>query len=402
MSLVNARVALPGGIASRVRFSSTILSIDEPPRRGDAVVDLGGAFVIPGLVNAHDHLELNHYGRLKARDRYDNAEDWIADLSPRLKSDAYIRRNAAFPLRARLLAGAVKNVLAGVTTVAHHNPRYREIRSAWPLRVVEKFGWAHSFALEGKPVGARGELGADVAGACAATPASQPFIVHAGEGTDERAAAELRKLESLDCLRANTVLVHGVAITAALWRRIVESGASLAWCPASNLYLLGRTAPIRAFFDAIPESRLHVCVATDSRLTGARDLLDELRVARAEAGLTAPELLHAVTAAPARLLKLPSAGRIAVGAPADLVVLPASGDGDTPGEALLRSERRDLRMVAVGGRPVVAAPGLGAVFDARRVGPRAITVDGVPRIADVRLVAAMTASPISETGVRCA
>ena len=49
------------------------------------VVDLGGAFVLPGLINAHDHLELNHYGLLKRRDRYDNATAWIDDLRPALQ-----------------------------------------------------------------------------------------------------------------------------------------------------------------------------------------------------------------------------------------------------------------------------------------------------------------------------
>ena len=400
VSFVNARVSVPGGVASRIRFSSTILSIDEPPRRGDTVVDLGGAFVIPGLINAHDHLELNHYGALKRRERYVNASDWIDDLGPVLKEDPVVRRNMAFPLRSRLLAGAVKNVLAGVTTVAHHNPRYREIGRSFPMRVVEKYGWAHSFALEGKPVGARGEAGAQVAQACAATPASQPFIVHAGEGVDERAAGELDRLDRLSCLRDNTVLVHGVAITPDVWRRLLERGSSLVWCPASNLFLFGRTARVREFFDLDGESRSRVCLGTDSRLTGARDLLDEMRIARAEAQLTPAELMHAVTEAPARALKLPHAGRIAVGGPADLVVLRPLGDSAQ--DTLVRTERRHIELVAVGGRPIVGGSALRAVFKARRVSERRLFVDGGEKVADSRLVAAISASAIEEPGVRCA
>src|SRR5579872_5335260 len=124
VSLVNARVVLTDGIAPSVRFASRVLSIGAEPKSGDHVVDMNGSFVFPGLINAHDHLELNHYGPLKRRERYANATDWIDDLSPALKDDETIRRNAAYPLGDRLFIGGLKNILAGVTTVAHHNPRY--------------------------------------------------------------------------------------------------------------------------------------------------------------------------------------------------------------------------------------------------------------------------------------
>ena len=91
VALVNARVLTGEGLAATLRFGSRILSVGDPPRRGDMVVDLGGAFVLPGLINAHDHLELNHYGLLKRRDRYDNATAWIDDLRPALRNDPSIR-----------------------------------------------------------------------------------------------------------------------------------------------------------------------------------------------------------------------------------------------------------------------------------------------------------------------
>jgi cytosine/adenosine deaminase-related metal-dependent hydrolase len=162
VTLVNARVVAPRAMASSLRFTSRVLAIDEAPRRGDLVVDVGGAFVLPGLVNAHDHLELNHYGLLKARDRYESATDWIDDMRPRLQSDPSIRTNRAHSLASRLFIGGLKNLLAGVTTVAHHNPAYRELSRGVPVRRVRRYGWAHSFLLEQQPVGARGEPGGDV------------------------------------------------------------------------------------------------------------------------------------------------------------------------------------------------------------------------------------------------
>ena len=134
--------------ADSIRFSSRVLSIGERPKHGDTVVDLKGDFVLPGLVNAHDHLELNHYGRIKGRDRYENASAWIADMGPRLVGDPADSAGRAYPLIERLFIGALKNLLAGVTTVAHHNPFYPEMRRTMPIRVVRRYGWAHSFLLE--------------------------------------------------------------------------------------------------------------------------------------------------------------------------------------------------------------------------------------------------------------
>src|SRR5882724_2150925 len=191
VSFVNAQVVVDAGVADTLRFSSRVLAIGGRPRGGDTVVDLDGAVVLPGLVNAHDHLELNHYGRLKFRERYENVSEWIDDMRPRLHRDPGIRSGRAHALSDRLFVGALKNLLSGVTTVAHHNPRYREIGRWFPVRVVKKYGWAHSFQLEGKPVGAGGELGGAVRDRCLATPPDAPFIVHVGEGLDACAASEL-------------------------------------------------------------------------------------------------------------------------------------------------------------------------------------------------------------------
>ncbi len=397
VSFVNARVATERGLADSVRFSSRILGLGDRPRHGDVVLDLRGAVVLPGLVNAHDHLELNHYGRMKGRDRYQNASEWIADLGPRLSADPAVRAGRAHPLIESLFIGALKNLLAGVTTVAHHNPFYRELRRTMPIRVVRRYGWAHSFLLERQPAGARGEPGGEIAVRWRATPAGAPFMVHLAEGVDAEACGELPRLEALGCLAPNTVLVHGVAIDGNGWRRVARAGAGLVWCPASNEFLFGCTALVRELLDLDTRPHANVALGTDSRVTGSRDLLDELRAARCAMPVSPAELLNMVTGDAAALLRQPRAGRIAIGVPADLVVVPPLWP--EPAAALLETTRRDVRLVVVAGRPLVGDPDLAAVFTARRVTPRLLIVDAVPKLADSGLVRRIAGCPIAEPGV---
>jgi len=398
VSIVNARVlagAPDGGVADSVRFTSRVLALGEPPRNGDVVIDARGAWVLPGLVNAHDHLELNHYGRLKFRDRYCNASEWIEDMRPRLDADPGIRVARSRPLADRLFVGALKNVLSGVTTVAHHNPFYRELRRGMPIRVLRKYGWAHSFFLARGKAGARGEAGGDIQDRFRSTPAGVPFFVHLGEGVDADAWAELPRLEALGCLQSTTVLVHAIAIDREGRRRVARAGAGVVWCPASNLFLFGQTIDLTGRGGSWSTPRM--AIGTDSRLTGSSDLLDELRAARAAFPIPPAELLAMVTIHAADLLRQPLAGRIAAGGPADLIVVPASADG--PGDALLRTSRRDLQLVVAGGRPLVADAAYAPAFGARRATPRVAYVDSHRKLMDPALANRVAACPIAEPGV---
>jgi cytosine/adenosine deaminase-related metal-dependent hydrolase len=376
-----------------------VLGFDEPPGRRDVVVDLRGGFVLPGLVNAHDHLELNHYGHQKRRECYQNASGWIDDMRLSIRSDPAIRKNQSYSLADRLFIGALKNLLAGVTTVAHHNPRYRPLRHL-PINVVKRYGWAHSLALESEPVGARGEPGGRVPDRCARTPASAPFIVHAGEGVDETAAREFARLEESGCLRPNTVLVHGVAFTREAWSRLRSAGASLVWCPASNQFLFGRTVSAREFLDASDDAGRHLALGTDSRLTGGDDLLDELKTAAAASSVSARELLAMVTGVPATMLRLYQAGRLEVGCPADLIVVAGKGDSlDDAAAALVAAKRRDVLLVVLRGKPLVAAPELASVFNGNGTGSVPLIVDGARRLMQPKLARMIACCPIVEPGI---
>jgi cytosine/adenosine deaminase-related metal-dependent hydrolase len=365
LTFVNARVLVQGGrLARTIRIvGERIDGLDVAPAKGDAVVDLHDSFVLPGLINAHDHLELNSQPRLKWRDRYDNASEWIADFQPRFKSDPDLAVTRPATLDDRVWVGGLKNVLSGVTTVCHHNPMHRPLRRRFPVRTVERFGYSHSLHIDGE----------DVASSYSATPKEWPWIIHAAEGTDAAAQSELATLDRLGCVGPNTVIVHGVAFCSRSAERVIAAGAGLVWCPSSNQFLFNGTTDVRAFDDA---ERL--ALGSDSRLSGEGDLLDELAVAHETRQLSAEGLARTVTTGAAQILRLPEAGRLAPGVPADLTVFRASAP--CPFDNLVRASRADVRMTMIAGKPCVAEPELQPVFDATNVGSQYASVDKAPRL----------------------
>ena len=366
ITFVNARVLTRDGrLARTMRISGrSVDGIDVAPGKRDVVIDLDGSYVLPGLINAHDHLELNSQPRLKWRDRYDNASEWIADFQPRFDSDpalAVTRSEAT--LEDRLWVGGLKNLLAGVTTVGHHNPLHRPLRKRFPIRVVNDFGFSHSLHIDGEAVAASYRR----------TPSDWPWIIHAAEGVDESAREELNTLDRLGCLSANTVLIHGVAFCRTAAERVIAAGAGLVWCPSSNQFLFAATADVRVFDDA---DRL--ALGSDSRLSGEADLLDELKAAHATRQLSAEGLWRTVGSGAAKLLKLSAGGHLAPGVPADLIVMRPLAP--CPFDTLVTASRTDVRLTMVDGMPAIGDLDLMPAFGAAGVAAMPARVDGSPRV----------------------
>jgi cytosine/adenosine deaminase-related metal-dependent hydrolase len=227
-----------------------------------------------------------------------------------------------------------------------------------------------------------------VLAACERTPAPWPWIVHAAEGVDAAAADDFDTLEALGCLRPNSLLVHGVALDARRRRRLVESGAALVWCPGSNQHLFGCTVAVEGLFG---QGRL--ALGSDSRISGERDLLDELRVAADCSPLQDAALELLVTERNAQLLRCPDRGVLRPGACADFVVLPA-------GMSLAQARRSDLRLVVVGGQPRYADRDLGSAFDPPTFDD--VRVDGRDKLLARRLVEMLREADIAEPGLELA
>jgi len=309
------------------------------PPRGAKVLDLSGHVIMPGLINAHDHLEFNLYSRL-GRGTYRNAGGWAREVYR--PDESPIKEQLRIPKGIRLIWGGLKNLLSGVTTVCHHNPRNPAVFDRnFPVRVVKRFGWAHSL-----------EFSPDLKARFQMTPPDWPFIIHLGEGVDRTAKQEIFQLDKLGTLDRRTVLVHAIGLYEAGLRLAKERGASIIWCPSSNLFLFGRTLSERALASGVP-----IALGSDSALTADGDLLDELKVARKVSGLSSSVLYRMVTTDAAQIL------RLRPGRAADLVAFP---DGRrSPSSALLRANRPEL--VVIGGKVKLISPGLAHRFPTPRL-----------------------------------
>jgi len=302
-------------------------------------VDLQEYLVLPGLVNAHDHLEFALFPRL-GKGGYQNFLEWVEDIyHPGEPPVAKLRQ---VPKDVRLWWGGIRNLLCGVTTVCHHNPYEPQVfTDEFAVRVLESYGWAHSLALDPEISRKKQE-----------TPAGRPFFVHLAEGLDEQSAGEIHELSRAGALDAHTVIIHGLGMDEegrALFR---ASGAGLVWCPSSNVFLFGETLT--------PEKLLTfptVALGSDSPLTAEGDLLDEVRFAHQKLRGPAAVLYSYVTRQPAGLMRLEKGeGGIRAGGVADLIAV--RDTGGSPADTLAHLSYKDVELVLLGGRVQLASAAL--------------------------------------------
>jgi len=129
------------------------------------------------------------------------------------------------------------------------------------------------------------------------------------------------------------------------WRNL-----QIVHCPKSHRFLNHRRFPL----EALLERGLNICLGTDSLASNdSLDLFSEMRTARqVYPTLSARELLEMVTIRPARALKLEhSLGRIAPGYFADAIAIPFSGATDDVYEAIIQA-KGPIKWMMIDGKPV--------------------------------------------------
>jgi hypothetical protein len=303
---------------------------------------------VPGLINAHDHLHRNHYPRLGIPP-YSDVHAWGADIHARYPHA--ITRAQRLPRRDALLFGALKNLLGGVTTVVHHDRWETDFEHEFPLRTVRL---RHLHTVR------------DIKEEAATIRSDEtPLAVHVAEGTDPSLSDEVRVLAEHDLLNDRLLAVHGVALDRAGIHLLHLARAALVWCPTSNQFLYGATAPAEVL-----DGRVDVLLGTDSLLSAAGTILHELHEARRLGHLDGARLEASVGTVAARRLRCPEP-TLDPGNRADVVFLRRS---------LLEASPRDVALVVVGGRPVLGDALSAPLFEYCRVPMEELDVAGALKL----------------------
>jgi len=349
----------------------------DAPAPDSLVVDLDGLTVYPGLINAHDHLELNHYPRTKFRDVYNNAHEWGEDVNKRLNTEPY-KSLRQYPIWDRLFIGGLKNLLCGATTVAHHGPKYREMyRADFPVRVIKDYGWSHSLHFDSEE---------DIVKSYQSTPKDHPWFIHLAEGTDEIAQSEYGRLKELGCIGENTVIVHGVGMTRedAIDASSIVRG--IVCCPTTNVYLLNARHQYLIYWrgEYPPTDNRNIAIGSDSRLTATNDLLYERQRGRELNNCDGGCISEAVSIRPAKILGRDDLANFNSGSQADFIV-----NGGTL--------RKEIGAIVTNGIPQIGDPDIMAKFP--HIETVSALLDGVPKSINIRLARQIQKCKLKEPGL---
>ena len=392
-----AHALLPDGPAADValtvadgRFASVVPG---SPRTGTVLPGV----VLPGLANAHSHA---FHRALRGRTHAGGGTFWtwreaMYAVAARLTPDLYLA----------LARGAyAEMVLAGYTSVAefhylHHDASGRPcpgmadaLRAAAadagirlvlldtcylaggfdvPLAGVQlRFGDRDAEAWAERSAGADGVAVHSVRAVpraalrtVAAAAAGRPLHVHLSEQPAENAAClERHGLTPTGLLAAEGVLgpgttaVHATHLTAADVALLAGSGTGACFCPTTERDLADGIGPARALHDAgVPLSLGSDQHAVVDPFAEARALEGHERLATGERGRFTPAALLGVLTHHGALGR-PDAGRLAPGAPADLVAVrldtPRTA-GCAPEQIVFAATAADVDTVLVDGAEVV-------------------------------------------------
>ncbi len=369
----------------------TILTPDEVLREGGVAVsgdriqqvstheikapfslDMEEAILLPGLINAHDHLLGTYYPKV-GNGPYENWLPWDNDL----KSSPVYEERQQIENRDLYLLGAYRNLVSGVTTVSDHIPHFVNdpYIDILPVKAIRDYALAHSitsFALawgDGIEVEYKKALKEDI-----------PFVTHIAEGFDGETVMDVRVLDKRGGLGDHSVLVHGLAFSDEDIKLIKERGASVVWCADSNMFMYDRTANIKQLL----KTGVNVCIGTDSPMSGGLNLLYEMKFNKALYynlyGEELPDetIVRMVTTNPARAFRLKKTGVIKSGNVADFIVI--NKKDDSPYTSLLKTELKDVMLVVMDGKPAYGDARFRSLFDELRVPCQKIVLAGKEKV----------------------
>lgn len=187
------------------------------------------------------------------------------------------------------------------------------------------------------------------------------LLLHLSEGIDETARRHflaLRLGTNRWALGPALAGIHAAGLLDEDLEVVAQHDASIVWSPLSNLLLYGGTTRVKA----AAAHRVRIGLGSDWSVSGSKNLLGELKVARLvsdELGgvFSDLEIAAMATRDAAAILKWDALlGSLEAGKLADLFVL--RGDSRDPYAALLDAEETDVSLVMIGGVARFGTPAL--------------------------------------------
>jgi cytosine/adenosine deaminase-related metal-dependent hydrolase len=373
----DGRVAVENGTITWVGDAS---DADAP---GEPAWDLGRGVLLPGLVNAHCHLELSHLrGRV---DRSQGFAHWVEELIAKRGSDGPGAVRAATARAIRQVQGTGTVAIGDVSNEMAH----LDLLSGSHLTAVvfhELLGWHPARAaaiVEGADARRLGPVGEGVEVRLAAhaphsvSPAlfaelvkrGGPAAIHLAESAEETrfllrgdgawmrflerrglggvpfdppGVSPVRYLDELGALRAGLVAAHCVYVDETDRARLAKKGVHVAVCPRSNLNLGVGLPPVPELLDA----GVRLCLGTDSLASvDSLDLIDDAVVLHEEFPELEPTVIvRMATLGGARALALDGLGALAPGMKAELAFARADQVPSDPEAFLVSGEARPRRV----------------------------------------------------------
>ncbi len=371
-------------------------SVPRPPAA--LAEEYADGILLPGLVNAHTHLELT------GLDGYPPDPDFAAWIR-RVRTLKAERSADTFLEAAR--AGLAECYASGVTTIADTGDSgaviramaeqgssgiaYQEVFGPHPDQCAESLAGLQArvaelgcFATGRIRIGVSPHAPYTVSGplfrsvARWAKAERLPMAVHIAESAPETellahgtgAFADAWRgrqiplpvllgrtpvawLGDHEVLSPATLCIHAVRTDSADRALLAREGCSVAHCPLSN----AAHGHGHARLSALLEAGLRVGLGTDSVMSvGRLDLLAEARAARALAQVTAEAALRLCTIEAARALGIADeVGTLEPGKWGDCVVIRCGARAVAPEEQVLASGPQDVRATLLGGRDVYRA-----------------------------------------------
>ena len=392
--LPNSRQLIENG-AVAIRGSQIVdIGTYEALRRGNnsEVRDLGEAVIMPGLVNAHTHLELTHHQDLIQRTS--RFTDWLLQLIQNHKSDIDWVDSAVKDGIALSLAG-------GATTVGdiYGFGKSAQVHSDSPIRAVvffETTGFSPERTLVGvnrinehlasspRPDAlfqpavsphAPYSTSATLYRHCLGLARSRdlPLCTHLSETRDEiefltsgtGAFADLlntfgismrdwtppgcspvQHLKDIDILEYRPLLAHCNYLTDTDIEILAASKASIAFCPRAHHYFHHSSHSIPRLIRA----GVNVAIGTDSLASNwSLSMLDELKyLAKTQDDLSPQTIINLVTINGAKALSLNCLGKLEKGWHADVIGIAIPNDGRPVIEQILDESTRNILTIVAG------------------------------------------------------